>query len=87
MDETEKPDTTMSRDVASVILRMAIALEDEDRGAYSSSLVFTDSPDEVDEDVVIRAAADIVGRDRIKDRDLLRYLSEIDGAGEGHADG
>lgn len=80
MDETE-PDTSMSPDVASVILRMAIALHDEDRGTYSASLVFTDGPGEVDEDAVIRKAADIIGRDRIKDRDLRSYLAEIDGNG------
>lgn len=77
LDRT-KPDTSMSPDVASVILRMAVTLAEEDRGLAPASLTFADSPGEVDEDAVIRAAADIVGRDRIKDRDLLRYLAEID---------
>lgn len=78
-NNAEQPDTSMSPDVASVILRMTVALADEDRGALPASLVFTDGFGGVDEDDVIRAAADIVGRDRIKDRDLLRYLAEIDG--------
>lgn len=78
LDRTE-PDTSMSPDVASVILRMAVTLTEEDRGASSTSLTFTEGAAEVDEDAVIRAAADIVGRDRIKDRDLLDYLAEIDG--------
>lgn len=78
MSEADQPDTPMSPDVAQVILRMAIALEDEDRGPYPVSVVFTDNPCEVDEDIVIRKAADVIGRDKIKDRDLLNYLAEID---------
>lgn len=73
-----RPDMTMSPDVANVILRMAVTLEEEGRGPSSTSAVFTEGADEVDEDFVIRKAADVIGRDRIKDRDLLSLLAEID---------
>lgn len=78
-NKADQPGTSMSPDVASVILRMAAALYGEDRSASPAWLTFTDGFNEVDEDSVIHAAADVVGHDRIKDRDLLRYLAEING--------
>jgi hypothetical protein len=85
MDENPfAPDLTMSREAADLILRAMNGLLEDGYWpkAYTVSGRFggEDEP-EYDNALIIRAA-DIVGRDKIKSAGLLRYLAELDAAGE-----
>lgn len=79
------PDLTMSREVADFILRSTVGLFEEGywpkgydvEGRHGG----TDGQDYDDD--MLRRAADIVGRNKIKHAVLLRYLAELDAdAGE-----
>lgn len=78
------PDLTMSREAADYILRAVTGLL---KDGYWPKAYTGYSPDDVDEKdydiALIRKAADIVGRDKIKSRELLGQLAELDAEAEG----
>lgn len=74
------PDLSMSREAADLILRAVTGLlwEGYWQKAYDAETRHG-GIDVRDYDAdLVRRAADVVGRDRIKNRDLLRYLAELD---------
>lgn len=73
------PDLTMSPEVADFILRDVSGLLWESCGPKAYDVEdprVGETGREYDNDVLLRAA-DIVGRDKIKNRDLLRFLEEV----------
>lgn len=74
------PDLTMSREVADFILRSTVGLFEEGywpKGYDAEGRHGGTDGQDYDDDL-LRRAADIVGRDKIKHRELLRYLAELD---------
>jgi hypothetical protein len=73
------PDLTMSPEVADFILRAATGLLEDGYWPKAYTGFGPDDADEREHDVaLVRRAADIVGRHRIKNRELLEQLAEPD---------
>jgi hypothetical protein len=73
------PDLTMSREAADFILRSTVGLLEEGYWpkSYTVESRYGGTDGEDYDDDLIRRAADIVGRDKIRHRYLLRYLAEL----------
>jgi hypothetical protein len=78
------PDTTMSREAADFILRAmnGLLLEGYWPKAYAVDGRHGGEDEPEYDNALLRRAADIIGRDKIRNTDLLRFLSELDAAGE-----
>ncbi|WP_086559905.1 hypothetical protein [Streptomyces africanus] len=78
------PDLMMSRETADLLLRAVTGLLDEGYWPKAYTGYGPDDTDEKDYDTaLVRRAADIVGRDRIKNRGLLEHLAELDAEVDG----
>lgn len=74
------PDLTMSPEVADYVLRSVKGwlLEGYWPKAYDVDGRHGGIDEQDYDAALVRRAADIVGRDKIKDSELLRYLAEVD---------
>lgn len=77
------PDTTMSREAADFILRAVTGLLEDGGRPMAYAGYGPEVLDERDSDrALVRKAADVAGRDQIKNLELLGYLAELDADGE-----